>query len=246
MVVKNNFQIRAAIVEDDDSAAKRLSDYLAKFSGESGISVCTERFSDAETFLDNYRPGLSVVFFDIELSGEDGMSAAKKLRAKDDIVNIIFITNMGQYARHGYEVGALAYMLKPVMYEDLRLKMQKAINIWNAKCNTEFVVSLANGFHRISSDNLLYVEVMGHKLRFHTVSGNIDAGGSLAAVEKQLENKGFLRCNSCFLVNPKHIVAVRGYIVEVGNEELVISHPKRKDFVKKLMSYYTGVGVNCD
>lgn len=239
-------QFKVAIVEDDDTAARRLTDCLARYSEENNILILSERFNNAESFLESYKPGYSVVFFDIELGGEDGMSAAKKLRSIDEIVSVIFITNMGQYAVMGYEVDALAYMLKPVLYDDLKLKLQKAFKHWDALRNTEFMVQLSNGFHRISSDNLLYVEVMGHKLRYHTIGGNIDAGGSLSSVEKLLESKGFLRCNACFLVNPKHIVCVRGYTLKIGDDELVISHPKRKEFIRKLMCYYTGGRIGDD
>jgi len=46
----------------------------------------------------------------------DGMRAAQKIREFDFDVNIIFITNMAQYAISGYSVGALSFLLNPLPY----------------------------------------------------------------------------------------------------------------------------------
>ena len=45
----------------------------------------------------------------------------------------------------------------------------------------------------------------------------------------------FMRCNSCYLVNPKYISSVSGLIVKMMNgDELKISQPKRKSFIDSL------------
>lgn len=46
----------------------------------------------------------------------NGMTAAKKIREKDQALGIVFVTNMAQYAIHGYEVNAIDFIVKPVSY----------------------------------------------------------------------------------------------------------------------------------
>ena len=63
---------------------------------------------------------------------------------------------------------------------------------------------------------------------------------SLLQVEEELKQYGFMRCNQCFLVNPKFVVSVKGYNVQVGNEELAISRPRKAAFLEELTTWLAG------
>lgn len=230
--------IKAAIVEDDPGAAELLAGYLKQFAQEQHIAVAVSEYRDAVSFLDQYRPTFDIIFMDVEMPYMDGIKAAQKLREIDREVVIVFVTNMAQYAVKGYEVNALDYIVKPVGYPDFSLKMKRAVNALQIKEEREIVIPLTNqGLHRVSVSKLLYVEVSDHKLRYHLADDVLETGGSLSKVETELCGWGFLRCNSCYLVNPRHIEWVRGHVVKVGQDELQISHPKRKEFIKGLAEW---------
>ena len=59
-------------------------------------------------------------------------------------------------------------------------------------------------------------------------------------VEQDLRGFGFLRCNKCYLVNPKFVVRVKGCTVQVGDSELQISRPRRAAFLAELSNWYAG------
>lgn len=59
----------------------------------------------------------------------DGISVARDARKVDDYMIIIFITNMAQYAIHGYEVNALDYVIKPIAYYPFSVKLRRAIRM---------------------------------------------------------------------------------------------------------------------
>ena len=61
--------------------------------------------------------------------------------------------------------------------------------------------------------------------------------------EEQLAPWNFLRCNNCYLINPCYIDWVQGYVVKVGDEELQISHPRRKTFMESLGKWYAKGGA---
>ena len=236
--------ITVAIVEDDDIAAGTLQEYLAGYQERNQENFKITRFHDAISFLENYSNIYDIIFMDIELPELNGMDAAVKLRQIDEQIVLIFVTNLAKFAQKGYEVQALDFIVKPVSYPDFSLKFKKAIIKVLANKNIELTIKLANGFFRIASNKLLYVEISGHRLFYHLLDETIESYGSLAQVEKQLKGCGFLRCNSCFLINPTHIVYVKNYIVKVGNIELQISRPKRKSFVAALSKWYEcGGGV---
>ena len=119
-----------AIVEDEDGAAEILQSHIEQFAKTNGQEFTVRRFRDAVELLTDYKPLYSVVFMDIQMPHMDGMTAAMQLRALDKTVSIIFITNLVQYAQKGYEVDAIAYLLKPVSYFDFALKFKKALDVY--------------------------------------------------------------------------------------------------------------------
>lgn len=230
--------INVAIVEDDNAAAKLLSDMLLDYQIAGGEKFNVVRFNDAVSFLTNYRQVYDIIFMDIEMPGMSGMDAAFKLRESDRKVILIFVTNMAQFAVKGYEVDAMDYLLKPVNYQNFSLKLKKAVNILKAGESGEIVITQASGIIRIPAKDVLYVEVLGHKLIYHTQAENFSGYGSLSELEEKLKDYRFMRCNNCYLVNPKYIMSVQGFTVSMRNgDRLQISHPRKKEFMAGLADW---------
>lgn len=233
-----------AIVDDDENAAANLIDYFHQYTAQTEIKFNIKHFTDAEKFISSYRNSeYAIVFMDIDLPGINGIEAAHQLRYKDNSVVLLFITRMAQYAHKGYEVDALDYIVKPLRYADFCLKMKKAINVARSREAHTFLFPTGNGVICFSTDKIMFVEVMGHQLRFQLVDGEIEARGTLSEIEKRLEGCGFLRCNNCYLVNTRFINSVEGYDVDVGGHILKISHPRHRQFMKDLMNIFTGGGI---
>lgn len=228
-----------AVIEDEDVHAAKLEEDLALYQKECRCELRVDRFRSAEAFLTDYRPVYAVVFMDIQLPGMNGMEAAFKLRELDRTVSLIFITSLSQYAQKGYEVDAVGYLLKPVSYYDFSLKFRKALDLYVMAEERNVSLDVPGGICWVSCNKLMYVEIIRHRLYYHMVDGVVEATGVLSAVEKQLEAHGFLRCNNCYLVNPKFVVNVKGLTVQVGNEELAISRPRRGTFLTKLTEWFT-------
>ena len=85
--------------------------------------------------------------------------------------------------------------------------------------------------------DIYYVEISGHQMIYHTSVGDFKTYGSLKAVEKELKSFNFALCNSCFLVNLDYVERVDGYDVTVKGHKLLISHPRKKEFMKELSAY---------
>lgn len=180
-----------------------------------------------------------MVFFDIMLPGMTGMEAAQKLREYDNDIIIIFVTNMSSFAIKSYEVDALDYILKPISYERVEFKLTKALGMIRSRGGTSLPIHDLDGrLVRISSSQVYYIEVTGHRLRYCTEKGSFYEKGTLSQKAEILENYNFARCNACYLVNLKHIFAVNGYYLEMRNgDSLRISQPKKKEFMGKLANY---------
>ena len=170
----------------------------------------------------------------------DGMEASRRLREIDNKVVLVFVTNMAQYAIKGYEVNAVDFILKPLQYYDFNMKMKKAVRVVQQYSEKYFMLSEGGVKRRICVNDVIYVEVMVHNVVYHTEKGNIEIKGSLKETEKLLESYGFARCNNCYLVSLRHVTEIGKNTVIAGGEELQMSRPKRKAFIKSLADFYGG------
>lgn len=231
--------IDIAIVEDSDREASSLSACLTRYAQEHRVEFNCERYRDANAFLSEREKTFDIVFMDIMLPGITGMEAAERLRKYNGKVVLIFVTNMVQFAIKSYEVDALDYIMKPVSYERVSLKLHRAIETvrsWEGKMLV--VNNNADGVMQIFSNDVLYIEVRGHKLAYHTSRGVFCEWGSLSDLEEELRPYHFMRCNACYLVNPMHIRSAKGMTVELLNgEELKISQLKRKSFMNDFTNW---------
>ena len=118
--------IAVAIVEDEESASKQLTEYINRYGKEQGEQFQVSLFSNVGSFLEPYKK-VDIVFMDIIMPGLNGMDGARQMREIDPETKIVFVTNMAQYAVQGYEVDALDFVVKPVNYKDFSYKMNRVV-----------------------------------------------------------------------------------------------------------------------
>ena len=167
----------------------------------------------------------------------DGISVGKKLRETDSETIIIYVTRMAQYAIHGYEVGAMDYILKPVSYFDFAMKYKRALKAVKQKEDQEYVIRMVGGFAKVRVNDIQYVEVSGRICTYHTTEGDYEGYATLKAVREKLESEHFLPCNGYCLVNPKHIRRIDGFDLVIGDDTIPISRPKKKEFMLELNNW---------
>ena len=210
--------INVAIVEDEQEAVEYLSDCLHRYGEKTGETFSFTHFPEPITFLEKYKPVYDLVFMDIRMPMMDGMQAAKKLREADTSVLLVFVTRMGDYAIQGYDVGATAFIKKPISYFDFEMKMKRII--FNIRQRDSQVITIVSGtaVHRLHVRDLMYIEVSGHRCTYHTCDHLVEARNSLSRLSEELAPYHFMMCNSCYLVNPHYIRSIKGHtVVMIGD-----------------------------
>lgn len=108
--------IRIAIVEDEETYINQFTEYLQNYQKTTNEEIDVTVYRDGDEITSKYKSQYDIILMDVQMKFIDGMTAAQEIQNVDSKVIIIFITNMSQYAIHGYKVGALDYILKPVSY----------------------------------------------------------------------------------------------------------------------------------
>lgn len=235
-------QYFAAIIEDDSDYAQYLEECLTRYGSQHDCAFQVRTFGRAEAFLADERRIDDMVFMDVDLGNGwmNGMEAARVLRSRGSMAVLFFVTNMPQYAPDGYGVDAIDYCLKPISYSSLSVKLDKAVRTLAQRAGVPIRVKTREGVRVVSSSDILYVEVQGHDLMFHTVQGVIDSYGGLSEREGELREREFARCSASVLVNLRYVTGLYGDEIAVGQERIKIGRSKKKEFLTRLNQYLGG------
>lgn len=228
--------MRVAIAEDETIYSAQLRSYLERFSQDSGQSIEVECFISGAQLVESYRGSWDLLLLDVNLPEMNGLDAARAIRRFDPDVLILFITNLAQYAIKGYEVGALDYILKPVSYYALSMKLEATLRILRRNEDRYLMLPREGGVIRLSLPRLYYVEAFSHQLHYHTTEGELVSTTSqtLSALERDLE--GFFRCHKGYLVNLRYVDAVWGDTLIAAGKELPVSRSRRKALLQALLN----------
>ncbi len=233
--------IRLALVEDDETYRKELTEYLKQYESEHGEKFHLSVFTDGDEIVEDYKAVYDIILMDIEMQFMDGMTAAEHIREYDSEVVIMFITNMPQYVMKGYTVDALDYVLKPISYYAFSQKIERAISRMKQRSHKFISVPIKGGIKKFDINRLTYVEVSDHDLIYHTLDGDFTSKGSLSEVEEVLKEYHFFRCNKCYVVNLEFIDSVQNSDINMAGQIIQVSRAKKKALMDALNNYMNEV-----
>lgn len=233
--------VRIAIVEDDKTYADQLIEFLGRYQVDNGLKITYDLYTNGAMLTQPYDKEYGIIFMDIDMPVMDGMSAAKEIRKVDGTVIIIFITNMAQYAIKGYSVNALDYLLKPIGYFAFSQCLNKAITRLSKLEDQYIAVCVNRRMQKINLTDIYYIESMKHTLTFYTSHGEYVTNSTLKVMEASLADKFFARGGSGFLINLRHVDAIRDGCAIVRGKPIPLSRSRKASFEKALINYISEV-----
>lgn len=232
--------LKLAIAEDDPKCAADLRSFVERYCREHGLDSQIQVFPDGMELVEDYRPVWDVLLLDIEMPHLDGMKAAQRIRTVDPAVLIIFITYMGKYAIRGYEVSALDFVLKPVNYSKLAMRLRHVEEIIRRR-EERFLLVPENGeLFRVLTADIRYIEVANRHIHIHTSDHVYVTNGTLSKLEQTLEGQPFARCSHSHLVNLRHVTSVQRDTVAMEGAAVPLSRSRQKSFLQALSDYMGG------
>lgn len=236
--------IRVALIDDEAKELAHLSALLNRYSRESETHFQVSSFGNGTLFLESCRTNrYDMVFMDVDMPDMDGFQTARRFRETDPTAVLMFVTNLAQHAIRGYEVNALDYILKPLSYEALFLKLPKALALCGNNTASRISVKTRTGQTVFSAASVIYVVSDGHHITYITEKDEIPAYGTMKDVETLLPELQFYRCNSGYIVNLGHVVKYESMTLTMTNGvTLEISRARKKGFLEALQRFYFSGG----
>lgn len=228
-----------AICDDEQFFVAELEQLIIRYAKETAREIRVTTFKNGMDLIENRPDKLDLIFLDIQMEVMDGLEAADRIRRSDTGVGIIFLTSMTQYALEGYNYQAANYIIKPLKYVRLKSELDKFFERHFQVESPSLVIVNDTGKYKVLLKTLRYVETFNRNLLLHTEQQNLICYKSMKEMEQELDEQGFVRCHTSYIVNLFYVKGVKKLEIQlITGETVPISQPKRKVFMERLAEYW--------
>ncbi len=216
---EGNVKLQVAVCDDEKIFRDELKKFLIEYKKEKRIQMDIYEFENGNNFL-NSELVFDIVFLDFQMPGIDGLETAKKLRLKNFLCSIIFITSFPQFVYDSFEVQPFRFFLKPLDHEKLRSAMDSYFKQHNLMSP---VIIVEDGEQiKIDSEKIIYLEGSGKYCLVRTKDNIFRSSKTISKVYELLPQHCFYRIHKSYVVNMYCILSVRGNEVSLINGEKAI------------------------
>lgn len=161
--------INVAICDDDVATTGNRETILYKIAKENFVQIEAEVFWDGRQLAEAIEGGMcfDIVFLDIEMGTEDGITVAHRIRKIDKNVLIIYVTSHENYMQESFEVRPFRFLVKPVGEDGLGICFRKAYEEISSN-DSYFRYSYQRLNHKILIRDILYFESNRRKIHIVT------------------------------------------------------------------------------
>lgn len=222
--------LRIGLCDDIADARLLLEDALERALEINGWEAQFFQFSSGEGLLDWYAKHLGeldLVFLDMEMKTLSGIDTAKRLRAMDENLQLVFCTSYADYVYDGYGTGALGYLLKPPT-EQLEEVLRRAQAALLRGLDEAYIAKNGDTTYRLPYQTILYFTSERRKVHCVTTERTVSFYGKLDAVAAEV-GKHFVRIHQRYLVRIGAIARMEtNEVVLVNGERLPLSRSQRQ------------------
>jgi len=179
---------------------------------------------------------IDLIFLDINMPGISGMQLAQSLSHRP---MIIFITAYSHYAVESYNIGAVDYLLKPIIYERFLTAIDKAAKarlVQNSVDDKETTVYLKSGpqTYPVKLSDILYLEKDGNYMTVHLKDKKILIRENMNDIFDLVPADEFIRVHKSFVVAVKYITVIEVLQLIINGVKIPIGSTYREQLKTRL------------
>lgn len=233
--------LKIAICDDDLQVISVYKRIIESYSIQNNIDFEIDLLSSGKDLIKKYSEGVSynALFLDIELSNENGIEIAEKIKSTyDRNVFIVFISNYPKYMMESFSVHPYCFLKKPVTEEQLFKQLDDIIEDIKSD-HIYYSIILSDMVERqINIKDIVYIESSNSKkqiLCFHMTDSTLTTKGKIGTWEENLKSHGFIICYKGILVNISHVHYYTKNTISLSNGETI---PLSRSYYKKLNTMF--------
>ncbi len=233
--------MRIIICDDSIIEAEKTKEVLIsnQLADEADITIFLP--DDLRDEIERKSLSCDIAIMDIEFDAipYNGINLSASINELLPSSQIIYLTNILEFAPDVYETKHCYFVLKSNMDLMLPRAVNKAVNIIQ-KSKEDAVMEIVCDGSRvlIPQHDIIYVERVQRKLTIHTEKSDYSFYSSLKKFLSQA-NSLFVRCHEAFVVNLDYINVVKKDVVQMeGGRELPIGISFEKNFRTRYMNYW--------
>lgn len=182
---------------------------------------------------------MDVLFLDIDLGNESGISIAEKIAVRYPEVVVIFITGHREFANDAFDVDAMGYIVKPVDEKKMERVLKKTLvhveAMRSRKPSESLVITVENLKKKILQNDILYIERQQAKSVIFLKGKEFGVYETITSLAERLTND-FIRISQSYIVNKAFIAGIEGNNVLLKNGmDIPIGRTYRKNVLE---AYY--------
>ena len=242
--------MKAWIIDDEQHSCEITAHLLKKncpeielLGYETKPELAVEKLND---------PAVELVFLDIEMPGMNGFDLLEKV--ENNRLSVIFVTAYDQFAVNAFGVGALDYLLKPIVEEDLIRAVKRVTSrkqnsemgqleqlksLISKTAGTKLRVGTMEGYEFIPHDQIVHCESDNNYAKIYRLNEPVLlVSKTLKEIEEQLPLELFIRVHNSHLVNKsyikKYIKGAGGSLVMEDGSHVPVSKSRKQDVLASI------------
>ena len=219
--------LNIAIVDDSPRDAEKLRRGIEKwFSENHGGGVRIENFNDGAELLKIFEEGrFDIVFMDIIMDSLTGIETAKRLRAADSKILIVFATSSDEFAFDAFPVHPFDYVLKPYAPERINYVLSEAVKFLE-RPEPCIDVKFSRSSHKIPLKNISAVTSNNHSVEITMADGSVPCPMTFREIKGELEKSGhFIEINRGVMINMDSVMSLsrdrEAFIMKDGSRRAI-------------------------
>lgn len=234
IIYQEGVTMKIAIVEDEKIFQDTLREYILTYNEDYELSI----YSNANDFLLNDYSQYSIVFLDIELSGQmNGVELANKIKENNDQTLIFFTTSYPTYITSAMRVMPFQYLIKPIDEKLFMEEFDRAVKFL-AKRESLIDIKTYNGIEQVKIGDIIYIEYFNRKIEIHTQQKILYSYGTMKNLLLKVADYNFVKCHASFIVNLDSVKYIKRYYVELKNNTKIPISKKEFENTRAMFAKY--------
>jgi len=242
--------MRVLIVDDEPLARDELAYLLGQCEGVSAIAQADSIEEALGTMLED---PVDLIFLDIHLTNESGLSLAAKINKLKKPPMIVFATAYDDYAIKAFELNATDYVLKPFELERIQQAVKKAYGQYSKQQIGEqetpkrkdtglqvLPIQMDERIYMLQVPEIIAIGIENGETTIYTKNMEYIIHEPLSALEKKIGGHPFLRVHRAFLINLKEIKEIQPWfnhtfqLTMSNGLKIPVSRSYMKEFKEKV------------